>query len=73
MSHVPMTLPDLMLAEHLTTFFHSSTFTQLEDGRVLHTAGNRFTITEEAASPGANRSAARIKRVTRWEGTIHPW
>ena len=34
-SNVPMTLPQLMLAEHNTPFFHSS-FLELDDGRILH-------------------------------------
>ena len=38
MSNVPMTLPDLMLAEHETEYGHESTFVELEDGRILHVA-----------------------------------
>ena len=39
MSNVPMTLPQLMLAEHDTPFFHSSTFPELDGGRILNVAG----------------------------------
>jgi hypothetical protein len=42
-----MTRPEEMLAEHLTDFFHSSTFVELEDGRVLHASGTRFTTSED--------------------------
>ena len=47
MSNVPMTLPDLVLATHKTPFFHSSTFVELEDGRILHAAGSRFTTSDD--------------------------
>ena len=47
MSNVPMTLPDLALAIHDTTFFHTSTFVELSDGRVLHVAGGSKTISED--------------------------
>ena len=40
MSNVPMTLPELMLAEHETACGHSSTFIELDDRRLLHVAGN---------------------------------
>ena len=39
MSNVPMTLPELMIAVHDTSCGHSSTFVELDDGRVLHHAG----------------------------------
>ena len=35
-----MTLPKLMLAEHETCCGHSSTFVELDDGRILHVAGH---------------------------------
>ena len=47
MSNVPMTLPELVLATHKTPFFHSSTFVELEDGRILHAAGSRFTTSDD--------------------------
>ena len=47
MSNVPMTLPDLVLATHKTPFFHSSTFVELDDGRILHAAGSRFTTSDD--------------------------
>ena len=34
-----MTLPQLMLAEHETCCGHSSTFVELDDGRILHVTG----------------------------------
>ena len=40
MNNVPMTLPELMLAEHETICGHSSTFVELNDGRILHMAGS---------------------------------
>ena len=39
MSNVPMTMPELMLAEHETICGHSSTFVERDDGRILHVAG----------------------------------
>ena len=36
MSNVPMTRPEKALAIHKTSYFHSSTFVKLEDGRILH-------------------------------------
>ena len=39
MSNVPMTLPELMLAEHEPICGHESTFVELDDGRILHVAG----------------------------------
>ena len=47
MSNVPMTRPEEMLAVHKTPYFHSSTFTELDDGRVLHAAGTTFTYSED--------------------------
>ena len=47
MTNVPMTLPDLMLAEHGTTFFHSSTFVELDDSRILHAAGTGQCTSED--------------------------
>ena len=47
MTNVPMTLPDLVLATHKTPFFHSSTFVELDDGRILHAAGSRFTTSDD--------------------------
>jgi len=47
MSNVPMTLPEMALAIHETPYFHSSTFTELEDGRILHAAGHVFTVSED--------------------------
>ncbi len=47
MSNVPMTLPELMLAEHRTIFYHASTWAQLEDGRLIHIAAERMTVSED--------------------------
>ena len=44
---VPMTRPGEMLAEHNTNFFHSSTWVELEGGRVLHAAGTDFTTSDD--------------------------
>ena len=44
---VPMTRPGELLAVHETTFFHSSTFVQLEGGRILHTDGKVFTTSDD--------------------------
>ena len=47
MSNVPMTRPEEALAVHETTYFHSSTFVELEDGRILHAAGTIFTTSDD--------------------------
>ena len=47
MSNVPMTRPEDALAVHETRYFHSSTFTRLEDGRILHAAGRTFTTSDD--------------------------
>ncbi len=47
MSNVPMTRPEEMLAEHKTTYFTSSTFVELEDGRILRHAYAEFTSSED--------------------------
>ena len=47
MSNVPMTLPELMLAEHETTCGHSSTFVELDDGRILHVVGHQKNYSED--------------------------
>lgn len=47
MSNVPMTLPDLVLATHKTSYFHSSTFVEMDDGRVLHAAGTQFSTSDD--------------------------
>lgn len=47
MSNVPMTRPNEALAIHETPYFHSSTFVELDDGRVLHAAGTAFTASED--------------------------
>ena len=39
MTHMPMTLPHLMLAKHKTSYGHGSTFAELGDGQILHVAG----------------------------------
>lgn len=47
MSNVPMTRSEEALAVHKTRFGHSSTFTQLDDGTILHAAGDNFTTSED--------------------------
>ena len=47
MSNVPMTRPEELLALHETSYFHSSTFTELDDGRILHAAGTTFTTSSD--------------------------
>ena len=47
MSNVPMTRPEELLALHETPYFHSSTFTELDDGRILHAAGTTFTTSDD--------------------------
>ena len=42
MSNIPMTRPEEALAIHETRYFHSSTFTELEDGRVLARRWNKL-------------------------------
>jgi len=42
-----MTRPEELLAVHETGFGHSSTFVELHDGRILHAAGENFTISED--------------------------
>ena len=47
MSHIPMTRKEEMLAEHMTPYFHESTFVRLKDGRVLHASGGKFILSED--------------------------
>ena len=47
MSNVPMTRPEEALAIHETRYFHSSTFVELEDGRILHAAGTQFNTSDD--------------------------
>jgi hypothetical protein len=47
MSNVPMTRPEEALAIHQTNYFHSSTFVELEDGRILHAADTTFTTSDD--------------------------
>lgn len=47
MSDVPMTRPEEMLAEHETSYFMSSTFVELQDGRILHAAKTTFTTSDD--------------------------
>ena len=59
MSNVPMTLPQLVLAEHDTPFGHQSTFVELDDGRYFHMAGRTSNYTEDGgltwSQPQGNR------------------
>ena len=47
MTDVPMTRPEKALAIHHTPYFSRSTFAELEDGRILHSAGEPFTTSED--------------------------
>jgi hypothetical protein len=47
MSNVPMTMPELMLAEEETACGHSSTFAELDDGRVMHVAAAWRSYSED--------------------------
>ena len=47
MSNVPMTRPEEALAIHETRYFHDSSFVQLADGRILHSAGGRFITSDD--------------------------
>ena len=47
MSDVPMTRPEEMLAIHHTKYFHSSTFVELDGGRILHAANTTFTTSDD--------------------------
>ena len=38
MSNVPMTMPELVLAEHENAYGHESTFVELDDGRITHSS-----------------------------------
>jgi hypothetical protein len=42
-----MTRPEQVLAEHHTRYFHSSTFVELGDGRILHAADRTFTTSSD--------------------------
>ncbi len=59
MSNVPMTRPDEVLAIHDTRYFHSSTFVELEDGRVLHAAKNTFTTSADGGLTWSEESQRR--------------
>ena len=63
MSNVPMTLPELMLAEHDTICGHSSTFVELDDGRVLHVAAFWKSFSEDGGLTWSPLSAERMKDV----------
>ena len=47
MSNVPMTRPEEMLIEHKTAYFTSSTFAELDDGRILRQAYAEFSTSED--------------------------
>ncbi|MBM4085728.1 MAG: exo-alpha-sialidase, partial [Planctomycetes bacterium] len=42
-----MTRPQEALAVHQTNYFHSSTFVELGDGRILHAAGTAFCTSDD--------------------------
>lgn len=47
MSHVPMTRPEELLALHHTSYFHDSSFAQLDGNRLLHASGDGFNLSED--------------------------
>ena len=47
MSNVPMTRPEEALAIHETRYFHDSSFVELDDGRVMHSAHGVFTFSDD--------------------------
>lgn len=49
MSNVPMTRPEEALAIHEQQYFHSLTFTGLDDGRILLSNGKEFRYSEDGA------------------------
>ena len=60
MSNVPMTLPHLMLACHDTTCGHSSSFVELNDGRILHVAGHWKNHSEDGGLTWTPMSEDRL-------------
>ena len=62
----PMTRPKEMLAIHHTQIGHSSTFVELEGGRILHFGGSSFTTSDDEASHGPSPSRAKIPTENRW-------
>lgn len=46
-AHVPMTRPDLMLAQYEQQCGHASTFVNLDDERIMHWAGNAYAVSED--------------------------
>jgi len=60
MSNVPMTLPELMLAEHDTTYGHSSTFAELDDGRILHVAAAWKNYSEDGGLTWSEMPSERM-------------
>ena len=63
MSNVPMTLPELMLAEHETICGHSSTFVGLDDGRILHVAGSWKNHSEDGGLTWSQMASDRMMDV----------
>ena len=59
MSNVPMTRPEEVIAVHDTSYFHSSTFVELDDGRVLHAANSTFTFSEDGGVTWSEESERR--------------
>jgi predicted neuraminidase len=45
--NVPMTRPEEVIATHYTKYYHSSTFVELSDGRILHFGGSDFTVSTD--------------------------
>ena len=59
MSSVPMTLPGLMLAQHEQQFMHSTTWVELDDGRILHASHHVY---EHSADGGLTWSENQLMK-----------
>lgn len=59
--NVPMTLPELMLAQHEQDYGHSSTFVTLDDGRIMHFAHDGFFLSDDGGLTWSQRVAAKDK------------
>ena len=60
--HVPMTRPDLMLAQHDQDYGHSYTFADLDDGRIMHFVWNALTFSEDGGLTWSELTRCRDER-----------
>ena len=70
MTHMPMTLPHRMLAKHETSCGHSSTFTELGDGRILHVAGGGGSWKNYSEDGGLTWTPMREQKLVDTNGDI---